>query len=67
MDEDSGRFRFENAYDVNGYPIYSQTGNIGSQLNLQIANDFFGLFGYDIHEFAIEAAFGNKERLDYFK
>lgn len=67
VDEDSGRFMFENAYDVDGYPICSQTGNIGSQLDLQIANEFFGLFGYDIHQFAIEAAFGNKERLSYFE
>lgn len=60
LTDDGEYFYFEGAYDENGNPIFSNTGNVADSWAMDIYNDYFGV---NLYDYGIKAAFGDEDTL----
>lgn len=61
---DDEHFSFEGAYDWDGNPIFTETLNAQDDLYVGLVSS---LTGMDLHEQALQAAFGDEDSIDVFK
>lgn len=59
--DDSDYFYFEGAYDENGDPIFSNTGNVADSWAMELYDSYLGVNFYEV---GIKAAFGDQETLE---